>query len=1084
MARGKSWRLGVAGLVVALTLVLARGATGWASSAPHAEVTVASQAADVADDGGRKSEAPAKTSAPVLALAAGTTTPATVRVLMPDGEIVELDMDEYLKGVVPAEIGPNSPLEAQKAQAVAARTYAATHCLADSAGDLTRCEPGVDANVDTTTRTQVWQPGPYPDSTYRSSNQAVDATHGVVLREGGRLASAALYFAHTTIATRNNEDAFRGPPYSYLRSVGSPDPYKERLGHGVGMSQVGAIVLADWGAKYDDILRHYYTGLSVDYAPPTEAAATPSAATPATPTPTPTATPAALLNKVAPAKGAAGVLSGRWTIGGEEWGAGEADAASVSGGQLKVGAVGRPAYYTSPAFEADFEFQALAVEWAPAVPKGSQVRAEVRLSQDGQTWGAWSIMEPLDGGPRDDSDRSTGLHFGLARYAQVRLTLDQGPAEPPLALDRLTVLYYDGRGGPTSAELAAQAKADAPLAPGVSQPAIVSRAAWGAPETYEHWNLCYTDRGFPVDGYIKPNAWAVHHSADDHRDVDGAAWVRIVYQFHSVGRGWGDIGYHYVVDRNGVIYQGRTPGNPPAGYIAEGGHAFQYNCGSGAVMALGNYQPGTTVALVPLTQATRDGLVRILSWLMQQYGVRPWDQRFVVDKTVLGMCGHRDLNATECPGQNLYDELDGLRDRVQAQLDSAPPTVVAPTPTATVRVPPTSTPRPPQPRPATPVATPPLGAQCVNLARQGDFSLYDQWTLSGTGTYVTASSALSPPQGLFMGRLASQTDTPGWSSAAQTVTLPTTVQRVRLAFWYAPYADGNDADRHIVELQDADGRVLPGGRLLDVRPPQNYRGWTFFEADVTDLLAQVAPTPGLNQRQVGLYFGVYNDGNGLKSFMRLDDVTLEVCGGPTPTATATATPPATPTRTATPTPIPVTCSDWTINGGFEGMGETGPLNWTLQSAYVDARVTETEGAATGIRSLRLGRLAPQNGMGFAAAWQGLEWPTGVLSATLSLSYQAQGGDAGDTRIVEFRDVTAGDRSPLLRLDNAQATGWTRVDLPITKRPDGHTAQVYFAVLDGGGANASLLVDDVSLRLCGRGLGGPYRHFLPLLDADQ
>ncbi|MCW5852389.1 MAG: SpoIID/LytB domain-containing protein, partial [Anaerolineae bacterium] len=569
---------------------LARSLPRWADEGPQ----TADGGPQTEDRRPRMGEGQGKTASPGVVLDAVATAPATVRVLMPNGQIVELDTDDYLKGVVPFEMGAGSPLEAQKAQAVAARTYAATHCLADSAGDPTRCEPGVDANVDTTTRTQVWRPSPR----YDTSNRAVDATHGVVLREGVRLASATLYFARTYFATRNNEDVFQGPPYAYLRSVASPDPFNKRYGHGVGMSQEGAMVLADWGAKYDDILRHYYTGLSVDYAP------APTATSTATPTP-----------GAAAAKGSPNVLSGQWSIHGADWSAGTAEEAAVGGGQLKAATLGQPGRYTSRPFQADFEFQALAVEWAPAAPQGSQVLVEVRLSKDGQTWGEWTPMEALDGGPRDDSDRSTGLHFGLARYAQVRLTLDQGQAAAPLALDRLTVLYYDGRQGPTSAELAAQYKADAPLAPGVAKPNIVPRSVWGAPETYQHWNLCYTDRGFPVDGYIKPNAWAVHHSADDHTDIDGAAWLRIVYQFHSVGRGWGDIGYHYVVDRNGVIYQGRTPGNPPAGYIAEGGHALQYNCGSGSVMALGNYQPGINVPLVPLTQATQDGLVRILAWL-------------------------------------------------------------------------------------------------------------------------------------------------------------------------------------------------------------------------------------------------------------------------------------------------------------------------------------------------------------------------------------------------------------------------------------------------------------------------------------
>lgn len=995
-----------------------------------------------------------------------TETPATIRVLMTNGSIVELETDDYLKGVVPFEIGPNAPMEAQKAQAVAARTYAATRCIADSAGDPTRCEPGLDANVDTTTRTQVWRPSPR----YDTSNRAVDATSGVVLRENGRLATATVYFARTYFATRNNDEVFNGPPYFYLRSVASPDPFNRRYGHGVGMSQEGAMVFGDWGARYEDILRHYYRGLSVDYAP---------AVMSVSPTPTPTQVPLRPVTEQSGAEGEA--LSGRWTITGDEWSMGQTtDNASVVGGRLKALTPGRVVRYTSTMLAGAFEFQALAVEWAPAVPPGSSVFVEARLSQDGKTWDEWREVHPLDGGPRDETDRSTGLLFGLGRFAQIRLTLDQGLATTPIVIDKLTILYYDGRNGPSSAELATQYKASGPMTLNAIKPPIIPRSVWGAPETYVHWNDCFERRGYPVDGYIKPNAMAVHHSADDNRGIDGAAWVRIVYQFHAVGRGWGDIGYHYVVDRDGLIYQGRTPGAPPAGYMPEGGHALQYNCVAGSVMALGNYQPGITVPLVPLTQGTRDGLVRTLAWLMYDFGVRPWDQRAVIDKTVLGICGHRDLLNTSCPGQTLYDELDTLRDRVQAILSTqaTPTALVFPTPTATVS-PPTATPRPPQPRPATPVATPTLSGQCMSLVAQGDFTQSDRWTLSSAGAFVTASSALSPPSGLFLGRTAAQADVAGWASATQSgISLPANIQRARLSFWYAPFADGADDDRHVVELQDVGGRTLPDGKLIDQHPPQNYRGWAYVEADVTASLQAISPGPSDNQRLLTLYFGVYNDGNGLKSFMRVDDVVLEVCAGPTPTPTATAT--RTPTRTPppTPTPAPITCSEWSINGSFEQTAEASPVGWTLQNGLADVGLTDENHTPGGAWAIRLGRTAPGVGMGFAAAWQDIPWPSGVLSATLSLAYRASGGDAGDTRVVEFRDVTVGDRVALLTLDGSRDTGWQTVTLPLTARPEGHTGQVYFAVLDGGGLNAQFLIDDVSLRLCGRGLGGPYRVFLP------
>ncbi|MFN2252229.1 MAG: SpoIID/LytB domain-containing protein, partial [Anaerolineae bacterium] len=196
--------------------------------------------------------------------------PATIRVLMPDGEIVEMDTDEYLKGVVPAEMGYvfARALEALKAQAIASRTYAARTCLPDSAGDPDVCEPGLDANVDTTTRTQVWRP-----THYEVSDAAVVATHGQVVRYGGELVPA-LFFARARLRTLSSEDSpcCGGAVWPFLRSVASPDPFAARRGHGAGMSQEGAATLADWGADADEIVTYYYTSTTVDPPQPTPSA--------------------------------------------------------------------------------------------------------------------------------------------------------------------------------------------------------------------------------------------------------------------------------------------------------------------------------------------------------------------------------------------------------------------------------------------------------------------------------------------------------------------------------------------------------------------------------------------------------------------------------------------------------------------------------------------------------------------------------------------------------------------------------------------------------------------------------------------
>lgn len=122
--------------------------------------------------------------------------------------INELPLEQYLYGVVPRELGPIAypEMEAQKAQAIVARTYAIT-------GLGKRASDGYDLRA--TTDDQVY--GGY-GSEYALSNQAVDGTRGTVVTYGGNLIST-LYFSTSGGHTADNEEAFNGTPASYLRGI-------------------------------------------------------------------------------------------------------------------------------------------------------------------------------------------------------------------------------------------------------------------------------------------------------------------------------------------------------------------------------------------------------------------------------------------------------------------------------------------------------------------------------------------------------------------------------------------------------------------------------------------------------------------------------------------------------------------------------------------------------------------------------------------------------------------------------------------------------------------------------------------------
>ncbi len=177
-----------------------------------------------------------------------TEVPATIRVLMADNTVVVMNMDEYLKGVVPSEVPPGWDMDALKSQAVAARSYASANFKHNSEG----------ADVCTTTHCQAWN-----STHYDKTDQAVIETSRMSVKYEGTIINA-LFFSHCDGNTRNNEDVWGGTPVPYLRSKSCPCGYTFHNAHGVGMCQYGSSSMANTGSTWESILTYYYTGTYID----------------------------------------------------------------------------------------------------------------------------------------------------------------------------------------------------------------------------------------------------------------------------------------------------------------------------------------------------------------------------------------------------------------------------------------------------------------------------------------------------------------------------------------------------------------------------------------------------------------------------------------------------------------------------------------------------------------------------------------------------------------------------------------------------------------------------------------------------
>jgi len=246
-----------------------------------------------------------------------------------------------------------------------------------------------------------------------------------------------------------------------------------------------------------------------------------------------------------------------------------------------------------------------------------------------------------------------------------------------------------------------------PLPDGSTCPVTyLSRAAWGADES----------KRFSGGVEVWPAEWypvqvlTVHHTAGNNNDPTPAATIRAIYNDQAVSQGWGDIGYHLLIDEAGQVYEGRWTGtdgvpifgNGPTGMMVNtAGHASGYNTGNIGVCLLGNFTSQGPTA------AAREALVTVLADLARVCHIGPsatinyFNPVNQQAKSNFGVSGHRDWNNTQCPGNTFYPSFDELRQLVVARMPRdrsepstpstpedgrTPPSVPsAPTPTPTGR---------------------------------------------------------------------------------------------------------------------------------------------------------------------------------------------------------------------------------------------------------------------------------------------------------------------------------------------------------------------------------------------------------------
>lgn len=261
--------------------------------------------------------------------------------------------------------------------------------------------------------------------------------------------------------------------------------------------------------------------------------------------------------------------------------------------------------------------------------------------------------------PRIDSDSCDGdasdTYFALAFFDAPQAEVEYSIAEPWLASGlRLSLEFIDpGESAQPlhAVDLARSLAADSsPLA----RPTFVSRTEWGCPDgqSSASWPPQYTDVSHLI----------VHHTATASASSDWPAQVRSIWTVHTYTQRWGDIGYNYLIDPLGVIYEGRSGGDDVIG-----AHFSCKNSNTMGVALLGEFG-----AAAPTIEA-QDSLVRLLAWRASQRGIDPLgaSEHSPTELVLDNISGHRDANdspiactTTICPGDQLYSLLPEIRTAV------------------------------------------------------------------------------------------------------------------------------------------------------------------------------------------------------------------------------------------------------------------------------------------------------------------------------------------------------------------------------------------------------------------------------------
>ncbi len=344
--------------------------------------------------------------------------------------------------------------------------------------------------------------------------------------------------------------------------------------------------------------------------------------------------------------------------------------------------------FLSEVYESDYPFQLLGINWEEELPANTASQIEIRFqTRSGakglSPWTDWQPIESDQDGAYSDNGFWTYVITEDATAFQYRANLSTSDQSVAPKLSNISFDYVAGGSEPLLSRLIFKN----------DNGEIIERDDWGADEDYrlsenyvftasesyqeldddevaedpdmEIVETVYTDEDgndllWPLEYPKEVKKIIVHHTATTSNLDDPEEAIRAIYYYHAMTRSWGDIGYNFIIDQEGNVYEGRYGGD---GVVA--GHAAGYNTGSVGIALLGNYEDS------PVPGEMVQSLTDLIYEKAQVHDINPDGSSRFRDESMANILGHSDVASTACPGDYVYELLDGITDIVDASLNEA-----------------------------------------------------------------------------------------------------------------------------------------------------------------------------------------------------------------------------------------------------------------------------------------------------------------------------------------------------------------------------------------------------------------------------